>query len=119
MSRAHSYIYGMRAETIAAWWLRAKLYRILATRYRAQGGEIDVIAQRGSTLCFVEVKARPTLDEAMIAITPDKRRRMSRAARGFLATHRGAENCTWRGDAVLIAPGKPPRHAKGVVELEI
>jgi len=37
---------GLRAEQIAELWLRMKLYRILARRYRVDGGEIDIIAQR-------------------------------------------------------------------------
>ncbi len=70
-----AHLYGLRAETLAALFLRAKLYRILAQRYRVQGGEIDIIAQRGDTIAFVEVKARADLDAAMISITPQTRRR--------------------------------------------
>ena len=49
---------GRRAETMCAWWLRLKGYRIVAERSRQPGGEIDLVAVRGSVLAFVEVKAR-------------------------------------------------------------
>ena len=44
--------------------LRLKGYRVLASRYQIRGGEIDIVARRGDTVAFVEVKVRPTLDEA-------------------------------------------------------
>ena len=77
-SKRTSYRAGLRAETIAALWLNLKFYRILSRRYRAQGGEVDIVALRGRTVVFVEVKARGALDDALIAITPEKHRRESR-----------------------------------------
>ncbi len=112
-----AHLYGLRAETLAALFLRAKLYRILAQRYRVQGGEIDIIAQRGDTIAFVEVKAHADLDAAMISITPQKQRRLSRAAAHWLARNPWAAGLTLRGDAVFIAPGALPRHVEAAVEL--
>jgi putative endonuclease len=66
--------------------LRLKGYRVLARRYHIRGGEIDIVAWRGDTVAFVEVKVRPTLDEAREAIGVVKRRRISRAARSSLRT---------------------------------
>jgi putative endonuclease len=56
--------------------LRLKGYRILAFRFRVRGGEIDIVARRGDTIAFVEVKVRPTIDEALAAIDEVKRRRI-------------------------------------------
>jgi len=111
--------FGLRAETIAALWLRAKLYRILARRYRVQGGEIDIVAKRGDTIAFVEVKARAGIEDAMIAITPQKQRRMSVAAARWLAVNPWAVNFTLRADAVFVAPRSLPRHIENVMELRI
>jgi putative endonuclease len=64
--------------------VRLKGYRVLAS------GEIDIVARRGdtvATVAFVEVKVRPTLDEAREAIGVVKRRRISRAARRTLGRH--------------------------------
>ena len=60
---------GRRAETLAAWYLRLKGYRILARRYRTPVGEIDLIVRRGRLVAFVEVKRRPTEAEAAEAVT--------------------------------------------------
>ncbi len=117
--RRKAFVFGLRAETAAALLLRCKGYSILARRYLGAGGEIDIIASRGDTIAFVEVKARPTLDEGAFSITHEKSRRMSRAARHWLARNPSANGKTWRGDAIFMAPWKLPRHAPGFVELEI
>ena len=49
---------GRIAEAIAAFVLRLSGYRILARRWRCSAGELDIVARRGSTLAFVEVKYR-------------------------------------------------------------
>lgn len=118
-ARRAAYAYGLRAETIATLWLRAHFYAVLARNYRVQGGEIDVIARRGRTIVFVEVKARADLDDAAIAITPQKRRRFSRAANRWVATNPWAMNCTLRADAIFVAPGKLPRHLENAFELGV
>jgi putative endonuclease len=114
-----SYASGLRAEAVAALWLRAKFFRILARRYRAQGGEIDIVACRGRTIAFVEVKARDTLDDAATSITPQKQKRLSRAAAGWLAAHPWAATYTLRADAIFIAPGRLPKHIEAAIELQL
>jgi hypothetical protein len=54
--------FGLAAETLAAFYLRCKGYRILAQRYRNAQGEIDLLARKGATLVAVEVKARRSLE---------------------------------------------------------
>ena len=100
---------GRRAETIAAWYLRAKGYRILAQRVRTRVGEIDIIARQGDTLVFVEVKARATLDSAIFALHPAARRRIEAASR-VLAPHYAGRCTTTRIDAVLVRPWALPVH---------
>jgi putative endonuclease len=107
------------AEQLAVWTLRLKGYRILACRYRIRGGEIDIVARRADTIAFVEVKVRPTLDEAREAIDAVKRRRISRAARVWLAANPWAAPLTWRGDCVFVAPWRFPRHEIAAIELDI
>lgn len=59
----------------------------LHRRFRSQDGEIDLIMQDGDVLVFVEVKFRPAgrTGAGLLAVTPDKRRRMLHAALGYLA----------------------------------
>ena len=107
--RAHRF--GLRAETLAAIWLIAKGYRVLARRYLVKGGEIDLVAARGDAIAFVEVKARESLEEALSSIHEVKRRRISKAARVWLARNPwAASGWTLRGDAVFVSPWRLPRH---------
>jgi putative endonuclease len=99
--------------------LRLKGYRILACRYRVQGGEIDIVARRADAIAFVEVKVRLTLDESRTAIDFVKRRRISRAAKTWLASNPWAAPLTWRGDAVYIARWRWPRHEIAAFELDL
>ena len=62
-----------------------KGYRMLARRFARPGGEIDLIVRARRTVVFVEVKARGALDDAPMAITPQKRRLIERRTRQWLA----------------------------------
>lgn len=101
---------GLSAESRCAAWLLAKGYRILARRFRSRAGEIDIIARRRGVTAFVEVKARPTLDEAAYAITKVQQQRIVAAAEAWLARHPQYANDDLRFDAMLIAPGRLPKH---------
>jgi len=101
---------GRLAETRAAWLLRIKGYRVLDRRFRGPGGEIDLIARRGRVVAFVEVKHRPTLDQAAESISATARRRISDAARAWLARHPAFAEAELRFDVILSAPGRWPRH---------
>lgn len=105
---------GVRAETLAAWWLRLKGYRVLATGFTLgrgrSAGEIDLIVRRGNVVAFVEIKARANLAQAAQAITPAQQRRIGQAARAFLARRPELAACVLRFDAVLITPAGIPRH---------
>lgn len=103
---------GRRAETLAALLLRLKAYRILARRYRAPMGEIDIVAEQFGTLVFVEVKARrpaASEEEALLAVN---RARILRAASHYLMMHPGLADRSMRFDLVLVTPGRLPRHIR-------
>ena len=109
---------GWRAELIALACLIAKGYRPLAWRFAASGGEIDFVVARGRTVAFVEVKARATMEEALSAISAQKRRRFSRAVRAWVSRHPWAMQRTLRADAVFLAKGRLPRHLEAAFEIE-
>ena len=102
--------HGHRSETIAAWWLRLKLYRIVARRYRTAAGEIDLIVRRGRTLVFVEVKARADFRGAAEAVSARQQHRIARAAAQFLAARPDLAGLDQRFDALLIVRRTWPRH---------
>ena len=101
---------GLSAETLAAAFLMAKGYRILARRFRTSHGEIDLIAKRRDLVAFIEVKARATLDDAAYAVTPRQQSRIINAAEGWLIAHPEHAELELRFDAILIAPRSLPRH---------
>ena len=76
---------GKRAEVLAALFLRLKFYRILARRVKTPLGEIDIVARRGGTLAFVEVKARARAAGEAEAHAAVNKRRIGRAARWYLS----------------------------------
>lgn len=102
--------FGRRAEALAAWWLRLKGYRILARDRRSSAGEIDLIAARGRRIAFVEVKARGDLTAAAEALSANQRRRIQRAAEGFLAGRTDLAGFDVRFDVVLVRPWALPIH---------
>jgi len=101
---------GISAESRAAAFLIAKGFRILARRWKSPVGEIDIIARRRSLLIFVEVKARERLDDAAWSVTDRQRLRINAAAEAWLARYPDDRIRNMRFDAVLVAPGRIPRH---------
>jgi putative endonuclease len=108
--RVAAFRLGLSAESRAAMFLIAKAYRIVARRWKTPLGEIDIVARRRRSLVFVEVKARANADEAAEAMTERVKRRIVGAAEVWLARHPDDANAEIRFDAILVAPGKIPRH---------
>jgi len=78
---------GKLGESLACEELRRRGYSILATRHRTRFGEIDIVSIRAGRVAFVEVKARKSSrhGDAVDAVTPAKRRRISAMALDYLA----------------------------------
>ncbi len=94
-------------------------YRIVARGFKVSGGEIDIIARRGAVVAFVEVKARASFEDALLAVTPTKQKRVCRAAAVWLSRNGWAMAYTLRGDVVLAAPSRWPRHIEHAFPLPI
>jgi putative endonuclease len=109
-ARVEAFRTGISAETLAAAFLMAKGYRILAKRFRTPHGEIDIVARRRGLLVFVEVKARASLDDAAYAVTPRQQARIIAAAQIWLMAHPEHAEYDLRFDAMLIAPRRLPHH---------
>lgn len=64
-------------------------WQILTRNYHIPDGEIDIVAQKGLTLAFVEVKARAedTRYAAQDAVTPQKQKKLHRTALAYLAQY--------------------------------
>ncbi len=101
---------GKRAEWVAAFALRVKGYRIVARRYKTKAGEIDLIARKGDLVAMVEVKARPTVQAAVDAVTYASQRRINNAADHWHAKQPDATKLSIRFDIIAVCPRKWPVH---------
>jgi putative endonuclease len=101
---------GRLAETICAAWLMLRGWRIIATRARTVVGEIDLVATRGRTIAFIEVKHRPDTDSAAFSLQPRQQQRIARAAEAFLQRRRHLAALEPRFDVMLVAPWRLPVH---------
>lgn len=100
---------GRRAERIAAWYLRLKGWRVLAWRVKTPRGEVDLVARRGKTVCFFEVKARATQSELDLAVDERRLRRVAAAAEAIAPRYIRPGDLQ-RIDVLLLARGRLPRH---------
>jgi putative endonuclease len=110
-NRLAAEVWGRRGETLAAWALRLKGYRILSRRLKTPLGEIDMVAlPLFGPVCFVEVKARASHEAALLSVSPAQRTRIARAAHLYLASRPGLGGRGARFDIVAVTPGRWPRH---------
>jgi len=109
-SRQAAWRRGRLGESLAIVSLMLRGYSILARGLKTPLGEIDIVARRGRMLAFVEVKARESFDHAAEALLARQRRRIARAAAGFLANRPDLAHCQPRFDVILVAPWRWPRH---------
>jgi putative endonuclease len=111
---------GARGEALAAQALTTAGYRVITPDVRSPSGQIDILAEEGGDLVFVEVKTRSSTAFGVPAeaVTPAKQRHLIAAAQEYLARHELPDH-PWRIDVVsiLMIDGKPEieiiRHAVG------
>lgn len=94
---------GALGERIAVGYLQKRGYRIHETNFRCREGEIDIVAQQGDCLVFVEVRTRKSLDFGIPeeSVTTAKREKLISLALAYLQTH-GNLPSSWRIDVVAI-----------------
>lgn len=100
---------GRHGEALAAWYLRLKGWSIVAQRLKTPRGEVDLIARRGRTVAFIEVKWRANAKDLGLAIDERRLRRVAAAA-SALAPRYARDGDDLRIDVVLLAPRSWPRH---------
>lgn len=94
---------GKRGENIAASWLTAQGYRIVARNWRRPCGELDLIAERDGEVVAVEVKTRrgDAMGAPEEAVTPVKRRKLIATLQTYLM-ERGDEQAPCRIDVIAV-----------------
>ena len=109
-SRQAAEKHGHLAELVALWFLRCKGYRLLEQRYKSPAGEIDLIMRRGETTAFIEVKARQSIDDAVLAVTTHQSKRIATAAAFYTAQNDRAAKSFCRFDIVAVPSYFWPTH---------
>ena len=107
-----AYKFGLIAEFFARFYLRVKLYRIVAKRYRSPFGEIDIIAKKNKQIIFVEVKARDDIS-LMDFISKRQQNRIVKSAEYFLKQQPKYQNYNLRFDAIIMNRYFLPNHFVG------
>lgn len=115
---------GNRGEDIARKHLLGLGWKVLETNYRTKWGEVDIIAQDGDQLVFVEVRTRQGADKfggPKESVTQRKKERLQATAETYI---QGLEEPPpgWRIDliAVTLTRGSSPQieHVTHAVELD-
>ncbi len=97
-----AYRRGIDAEAAACRALEREGWTVLAHRLRTEAGEIDVVAARQDLLAIIEVKARPTLADAAMALGARQRARLLAAAEIVLAQHPEWARAGMRFDLMVV-----------------
>lgn len=105
---------GRDGESLAACWLEERGYAVLQRNWRCAAGELDLIAQRGRTTVFVEVKTRSSIayGHPFEAITAVKAARLRRLVAEWCRANGPVPGET-RIDAIAVLMG---RRAEPVIE---
>lgn len=95
--------FGTWGEEIASKHLQKKGYAILERNFRCKMGELDIIAQKGELLVFIEVKTRNNLNYGLPceAITLEKKHHIKRVSTYYIRQHQ-LENLDLRIDVIEI-----------------
>ena len=102
MSGQDSRLLGRWGEDRAAEYLRDMGYRVLAANWRCRFGELDLIAEDGAYLCFVEVKLRRSAAYGSAAEFVDRRKQNKLRAAAELYLTRRPTDLQPRFDVVEI-----------------
>ncbi len=113
MSRPASQTTGDLGESLVCHHLQQQNWQVLAQQWRCRWGEVDIIARKGSSLIFVEVKTRQSANldqDGLLAINARKQRKLIQTASLFLSQFPQLSELNCRFDVALVRhdPTDPP-----------
>jgi putative endonuclease len=96
-------VLGVTGEQVAERWLRRRGWRVIQRRFRSGHRDIDLIAELGSTVAFIEVKARSGQEfgDPVEAVNWKKRRELLRSAHCWIDRH-GRSGEVYRFDVIGV-----------------
>lgn len=119
MSGQDSRLLGRWGEALAAEYLRDKGYRTVAANWRCRFGELDLIVEDGTYLCFVEVKLRKSAAYGSAAAFVDRRKQEKLRTAAMLYLSRHPTELQPRFDVIEVyAPRGTDTETPGIVHLE-
>ncbi len=99
--------FGKHGEDLATSFCRQQNFKIIKRNYRSRFGEIDIIAQQGDVLHFIEVKNRSSnLVPGRYAVDTKKQRHIRQTAQAYLVQNRLVNECLVSFDVIEITDGK-------------
>ena len=100
--------FGTNAESVVARWLESGGFRILDRNWRRPWGELDIVAEKGGVIRFIEVKAsvnQRTGFEPFVRAGAAKMAKVLRTARTWLVAHRYDDTTEWQIDVISVIMG--------------
>ena len=102
MTGSVSYHAGLSAEDQVSHHYTRSGHVVVGRRWRGQGGEIDVIAQRDGDTIFIEVKKSATHAQAAASLRSRQIQRLFDCAGEFMGTLPDGLNASVRFDVALV-----------------
>ena len=121
MKRTEKRRIGDIGEGIACKYLEKRGYRVLERNYLKPWGEIDIVAEKGNLLTFIEVKSVSRESSATVSrenlrpednMHPAKLKRLHRAIQTYLLDHKVPESKPWQIDLACVYLDFSTRRAK-------
>jgi putative endonuclease len=107
-----TYARGFLSEYLSAVMLTVKGYQVLNMRYRNRMGEVDIIARKGRTIVFVEVKSIKRPGIGFPVVGPTQIARIQRAASLYLAQREALGCYEPRFDLITVSGFASIKHHK-------
>lgn len=97
---------GAPGENEAKMFLVKQGYRILVSNYSTKGGEIDIVAEKGGIVSFVEVKTSVFFPKSgftpEMRVSSGKREKLRRLCEAYLANNQSLQNKEWQIDVISV-----------------
>lgn len=101
---------GKRGEELASAYLAKAGYQIIERNYRCIFGEIDIVAEEGDNIVFIEVKSRRSnaYGDPQLAVGSRKQKKISMVALNYIEEkHKHSRNARFDVVAVKLLPSGP------------